>query len=58
MSLESHIESLHVKVNNLEGLIHEAYIHHLPTKGLKKQRLLYLDAIAQLSHGYKRQDAA
>jgi hypothetical protein len=58
MSLESHIESLNTKVNNLEGRIHEAYVHHLPTVGLKKERLLYLDAIQQLMQGYRNQNAA
>lgn len=58
MSLESHIESLNTKVNNLEGRIHEAYVHHLPTVSLKKERLLYLDAIQQLMPGYDNQNAA
>ncbi len=58
MTLESHIESLNEKVNNLEGLIHEAYVHRLPTSGLKKERLLYLDAISQLTHNYKKRNAA
>lgn len=54
MSIESHIESLNEKVNDLEGLIHHAYVHHLPTSCLKKQRLLYLDAIARLVKNHER----
>jgi hypothetical protein len=57
MSLESHIDSLNSKLNNIEGKIHEAYVHHMETAELKKQRLLYLDAIEQLS-AFKHQKVA
>jgi len=57
MSLESHIDSLNTKVNKLESKIHEAYVHHLETAELKKQRLLYLDAIEQLN-SFNHQNAA
>lgn len=58
MSLESRIESLSEKVNHLDGQIHEAYVHHLPTQDMKKQRLQFLDAIRQLKLTYNREDAA
>jgi|GEM_PF-7122062 len=57
MSLEAHIDSLNTKVNNIESKIHEAYVHHMETAELKKQRLLYLDAIEQLN-AFKHQKAA
>jgi hypothetical protein len=58
MSLESHIESLNKKVNSLEGRIREAYVHHLPTSDLKKEKLHILDEIQQLHLVYNKQNAA
>ena len=58
MSLESHIESLNEKVTHLDGQIHEAYVHHLPTQDMKRKRLYMLDAIRQLMLTYNRKDAA
>jgi hypothetical protein len=58
MSLESHIESLNEKVNDLEGKIHEAYVHHLPTQELKRKRVHLMDAIRQLLQEYNKKQAA
>jgi hypothetical protein len=57
MSLASHLDSLNTKVNNIDMKIHEAYVHHQDTASLKKQRLLYLDAIEQLT-SYNDKSAA
>ena len=57
MSLESHIESLNEKVYAIEGEIHEAYVHHLPTQELKRRRVHMLDAIRRLQEYNKKQAA-
>jgi hypothetical protein len=53
MSIESHVNSLNTKLNNLEVCIHDAYIHHLNVTPLKKEKLQILDEIEHLNHKIK-----
>ncbi len=48
MTIESHINSLSKKHEQLKEKIHEAYIHHLPTANLKKEKLKIKDEILKL----------
>jgi hypothetical protein len=50
MSIETHIKSLRTKHDELDVKIHNAYLHHLPTADLKKQRLFLKDEISSLRH--------
>ncbi|MCE3232302.1 MAG: hypothetical protein K0R98_559 [Rickettsiaceae bacterium] len=48
MSTQAHIISLNTKHKELELKLHEAYIHHLPTAELKKEKLKIKDEISSL----------
>ena len=48
MTIESHIESLNKKHSKLDAKLHEAYIHHLPTADLKKEKLRIKDELLKL----------
>lgn len=50
MSIESHIEQLTQKHAVIEEKLHQAYIHHLPTANLKKEKLQIKDEIALLKN--------
>lgn len=45
MSLTSHITSLEKKHAELEQLLHEAHLTHMPSASIKKQKLAIKDEI-------------
>jgi hypothetical protein len=48
MSIKTHLEALNTKHAELEEKLHEAYVHHLPMAGIKKEKLKVKDEILVL----------
>lgn len=61
MSIIAHIESLHKKHKELEVELHDAYMHHVSTEGLKelkRRKLAIKDEIIALQYSAKLKQAA